>query len=210
MFWPTGITQDKSITGERDNGYPAHKQRQVDQLINESWAYLAREGLTMPAPEENGRAGWMVLTRAGEEASKSHDSFKRLRAAKEFPKALLHPGIADKVWPELMRGDFDDAVFHSFKAVEEAVRDAGGYTDTDYGVDLMRKAFNPTDGRLTKSSDQPSEREALSHLFAGAIGSYKNPHSHRTVKITDPRDAQEQIMLATHLLRIVDARRKWE
>ncbi len=47
----------------------------------------------------------------------------------------------------------------------------------------MRKAFNPDNGPLTRASDPVAEREALMHLFAGAIGSYKNPHSHRNVVI---------------------------
>jgi hypothetical protein len=52
-------------------------------------------------------------------------------------------------------------------------------------------------------TDPPSEREGLMHLAAGAILSYKNPHSHRTVTIAETLEAQEMVMLASHLLRIV-------
>lgn len=70
----------------------------------------------------------------------------------------------------------------------------------------MRKAFDPKGGPLADMNQEKGEREALAHLFAGAIGSYKNPHSHRTVSITDPKEAQEMVLLASHLLRIVEAK----
>jgi Protein of unknown function (Hypoth_ymh) len=69
------------------------------------------------------------------------------------------------------------------------VREAGKFTAGDIGVDLMRKAFNPDQGPLTRTSDEPAEREGLMHLFSGAILSYKNPHSHRFVKLSEPREA---------------------
>ena len=104
----------------------------------------------------------MIFTQAGEEAAASDDAFKRAQAAKTFPKALIYPSIAEKVGPGLMRGDLDEAVFFSFRAVEEAVRSSGLCPS-------WRKAFDAKSGPLTKQSDVEPEREALAHLFAGAI-----------------------------------------
>ena len=73
--------------------------------------------------------------------------------------------IADKVWLALARGDLADAVFMAYRAVEEAVRKAGGYGDSEIGVELMRKAFDPKGGPLTDMKQEKGEREALSHMF---------------------------------------------
>lgn len=105
-----------------------------------------------------------------------------------------------------MRGEYDVAVFQAMKAVEIAVREASG--SSELGVKLMRDAFRPDNGPLTDRSTEKGEQEARMSLFAGAIGSFKNPQSHRDVNLEDAGEAMEVIMLANHLLRIVDGRRQ--
>jgi len=210
MFFP-GVVNDIA-TGtnnlSRTNpGYPFHSKQKIDALLNQTWGWIERNGLITRAAGTNGRNGWMVFTQQGEKISDAQD-FRKLQEAAAFPKSLIHPLIAEKVWRALLRNELDEAVFASFKAVEETVRSAGGFAASDIGVPLMRKAFDKATGPLTDPSHPEAEREALAHLFAGAIGSYKNPHSHRTVNLTDLREAQEQVMLASHLLRIVETRRK--
>ena len=186
---------------------PANVEAQVELALMEALLWLEVNALLLPAPGINGVNGFRVIgRRARNLLEKAH--FDAYRKAAEFPKSLLHPLIADRVWIALARGDLSDAVFIAFRAVEEQVRAAGGYAATDIGVPLMRRAFDPANGPLADQAQPQPEREALAHLFAGAIGSYKNPHSHRTVTITDPLEAQEMVMLASHLLRIIDSRRR--
>ena len=175
---------------------------QVARAVMEAWIWLEREGFIAPRPGDT--ANWVFVTRRGHEAvnSQNWDSY---RTADQLPRRFLHPSIASKVWATFMRGDYDTAVFQAFKEVQVSVRKAIGAPPELIGTDLMRRAFNPEAGPLTDKTQTFAERESLSHLFAGAIGFYKNPHSHRAVEI-GPQEASEMIILASHLLGIVSRR----
>ncbi len=136
------------------------------------------------------------------------DEFQRLIGKWTLvPSLLFHPLIIKKAYPALQREEFNTAVFNAFKAVEIRVRELSGLAADLVGTALMRKAFDIEDGPLTDLNTPRSEREALSHLFSGAIGCYKNPHSHRDIDLTF-NEAFEMLLVSSHLLFILDRRKK--
>ena len=182
--------------------YPQHRRRQVVRALAEAWQWLLVEGLIINAPDQSG--DWFCLTRRGARLKDTAD-IEAYRKGELLPAATLQPVLLEKVRPLYLRGDYELAAFAAFRQVEIDVRAAAGLPADLLGVDLMRAAFRPGTGPLTDTNVVPGEQEALSHLFAGAIGHAKNPGSHRNVVLT-AIEAAELIGLANYLLRIVEAR----
>ena len=185
------------------------RQSEVNRALMEAWNWLEGEGFLVREPSQP--AGWFFLSRRARRMN-TRDDFARYRKASLLPRGQLHPLIASRVYPAFLRGEYDTAVFQAFREIEVAVRKAGNFPDDLVGVDLMREAFRPVNpnsagapGPLTDASLPVAEQVAMMSLFAGAIGLYKNPQSHRNVP-TEPTEGAEVIVFASQLLRTVDRR----
>ena len=74
-------------------------------------------------------------------------------------------------------------------------------------MSLITTAMNPKMPMLVFSS-VPAEQESAYYLFRGAVGSFKNPLSHRFLETNDPVKTFEILSLASLLMRMLDEIKK--
>lgn len=189
-------------TLEQRAGYNGPQPNDLDGMmarLGDAWAWLVAHGLIGPSTGSSS-GGWYRVTTAGREVADDTTAVARVWAADRLA-GDLHPALAS-AHSNFALGDYETASFAAMKAVEVEVRRISGLPHDLLGVNLMRKAFSPKDGVLRDSSAEGGEQQATADLFAGAMGVYKNPASHRTVRFDDPIEAAEVIQLADLLLRV--------
>lgn len=165
-------------------------------------SWLEANGLICQDPAQD--MGWFLPTPRGEKILK-HQDLREFISSEQLPELFIHPELLENVRPLFLQSRFDTAVFEAFKSLEVAIRTGAKLGHDLIGIQLANRAFNPEDGELTDKHAEKGERVALMNLMTGALGSYKNPASHRRVEIT-VEEARDMIILASHLLKIVTAR----
>ncbi len=172
--------------------------RGLIESLAEAWQWLASKCLIAINHLEGGDA--VFVTQRGVEALVL--GLDRLRAAERLD-VDLHPVLATTIRRQFLLGEYELAAFAAMREVEVAVRGYSGASNSDIGVKLMQRAFQPG-GPLADPEQDPGERIATMELFRGAIGVFKNPSSHRIVDYSDPTLASEVVLFADLLLRILD------
>lgn len=180
---------------------PEYGRREVIEAVNEAWEWLYINGFTVSVPGEYAvrpeeREGVRHLSRKGKALLESDDPMNLFRAERMIANPL-HPRIEAKARVQFAIGEYESAVLMAFRELEIRVRMAGGFPSNLVGPPLMREAFTPDKpGPLVDQSLNNGEQKAVADLFAGAMGAFKNPLSHRTVDYGDPIIAAEQLLFA--------------
>lgn len=116
---------------------------------------------------------------------------------------LLHPKILDRCQDLFESGQYDEAIFNAMKVVEEEIRFKASAGQSDIGFSLISKAMNPSSPIISFSENEDEQKSAF-FLYSGAIGSFKNPLSHRFLDTTDPIKTYECITMASMLVRMLE------
>jgi len=126
--------------------------------------------------------------------------------------------VAAGSWYTVVRcGGFSSSSSNAFGSYEAPIRLKSGASGANNGADQYNATGNvdkidviaysviPIDRpEITDMSAEGKEQVATMELFAGAIGAFKNPASHRIVCFDDLLEAAEVVQLADLLLRMLN------
>lgn len=176
-----------------------HDSKTLIGRLSDAYGWLVAHGCVGPTDSSG---NWERVTRQGATLAANPNALLQLQAD-ELLSASLSSELMVSAKPAFVRGDYEVAAFAAMKAVEVRVREISGLPDGLVGVKLMQEAFKEG-GPLADKSAEAGERVAAMQLFAGAMGAFKNPASHRIVHFEDPLEAAEVVQLADLLLRMLN------
>jgi uncharacterized protein (TIGR02391 family) len=187
-----------SLYAVMENGYA--DVNAANQLIMESWGRLISSNLIVQAPGQAPRA--MIATKRGCEVARD-GRIEDIVARQLLRPEMLHPDLPRSVYTNFSAGDYETAVRDAFVNVEATIQAMAGLPANVFGERLIKQAFMPNSGPLADKTLPEKEQEQVLAFFIAALGTFKNPLSHRFVKKADPHAVMEELLIASRLMRFI-------
>lgn len=181
-------------------GLPESTRKCWSEALN----WLISKNLVARGTPRNLSVDSIFVTRLGIEVLEA--GLEKIRATERLDVAL-HDRLGH-VKSQFLLGEYELAAFAAMREVEIRVRQLSGADSSLLGVKLMRKSFGDG-GKLADPELDPGERVGIMELFAGSIGTFKNPPSHRQIDYANPTEASEVVLLADLLMRLLDRVEEW-
>ncbi len=201
FFSPTNFPSDLARSGYQREG----PTRQFVRAVREAIEWARRELLLVQHANSTPPSDGLMLSRRGLNFTRDH--IERLRLERILPDILLHDRIRRVCIDIFNTGHHQAAVFEAFRILEVAIREAAGYGSNEHGESMINDAFNEKKGGpLVDAAAPESEQRAMRFMMVGSNGLFRNPRGHRDVELDDPKEAAELLIVASHLLRMVERR----
>lgn len=169
------------------------------KLLSEALNWLISKNLVARNAPYQSSSDSIFVTRLGHKVLE--EGLAPVRALERLD-VELHPRLG-RIKTQFLLGEYELAAFAAMREVEIHVRELIAADQSLVGRKLMVSAFREG-GPLADGGLDKGERESIMNLFAGAIGTFKNPPSHRQVNYDDPTEASEVVLFADLLMRILD------
>jgi uncharacterized protein (TIGR02391 family) len=192
-------TKERSSHNFLNSGNVMGLPESVRSCWSEALNWLVSKNLVARGTPRNLKADSIFVTRLGKKILE--EGLETIRATERLD-VTLHKRL-NQVKSQFLIGEYELAAFAAMREVEIRVRELSGADSSLLGVNLMRMSFGGN-GKLADPELDPGERVGIMELFAGAIGTFKNPPSHRQVDYADPTEASEVVLLADLLMRLLD------
>ena len=166
---------------------PAQPAREGDApaALEDAYGLLESRALIVPDPK-SGRT-FCRVSRAGRQhlAAAMPDGKRVSFAARALDGLTLHPALQRRhIDTHFLQGKYETALRDGATFVEDAIRQLGGYSSGDIGVNLVSKAL-ARQGPLTDPAEHPGQQTGLQRLFEGFFGSVRNLIAHTGYRYDD-------------------------
>ncbi len=168
-------------------------ERLTDYMSGQEW-WDATDSFVVGPP------GWKA-------SLENKNELERLALSQVYDRMVTNEQLREVTRKRFLDGHYSDSVEAALKCVDNSVRDRSGLVDAS-GAHLMWTAFSEKApvlslNALISESDKNAQRGYM-HIFAGTMMGIRNPRAHEHDLVDNAEAALESLILANHLMRMLD------